>query len=72
MALTDYFDGYFARLYAQQSALGRMLDPIADKMLVGIMIAVLAWDGSFSGWDMIPVIAILFRELLYGLLQSMF
>jgi len=39
-----------------------MLDPIADKLLVGILIAALAWDGSFSGWDMIPACAILFRE----------
>ena len=33
-AVTDFFDGYLARAWQQQSALGRMLDPIADKLLV--------------------------------------
>jgi cardiolipin synthase (CMP-forming) len=61
-AASDWLDGYLARAWDQFSPLGRMLDPIADKLLVGIMIAVLAWDGSFSGWDMIPACAILFRE----------
>jgi cardiolipin synthase len=59
---SDWLDGYLARAWNQYSPLGRMLDPIADKLLVGILIAVLAWDGSFSGWDMIPACAILFRE----------
>lgn len=61
-AASDWLDGYLARAWNQYSPLGRMLDPIADKLLVGILIAVLAWDGSFSGWDMIPACAILFRE----------
>lgn len=59
---SDWVDGYLARAWNQVSPLGRMLDPIADKLLVGIMIAVLAWDGSFSALDMIPACAILFRE----------
>ena len=61
-AVSDWLDGYLARAWDQYSPLGRMLDPIADKLLVGILIAVLAWDGSFSQWDMIPACAILFRE----------
>ncbi|MEO9298347.1 CDP-diacylglycerol--glycerol-3-phosphate 3-phosphatidyltransferase [Devosia alba] len=61
-AASDWLDGYLARAWDQYSPLGRMLDPIADKLLVGNLIAVLAWDGSFSGWDMIPACAILFRE----------
>ncbi|MBF0677496.1 MAG: CDP-diacylglycerol--glycerol-3-phosphate 3-phosphatidyltransferase [Devosia sp.] len=61
-AASDWLDGYLARAWNQYSDLGRMLDPIADKLLVGILIAALAWDGSFSGWDMIPAVAILFRE----------
>ncbi|WP_172123802.1 MULTISPECIES: CDP-diacylglycerol--glycerol-3-phosphate 3-phosphatidyltransferase [unclassified Devosia] len=69
-AASDWVDGYLARKWQQVSPLGRMLDPIADKMLVGIMIAVLAWDGSFSGWDMIPVIAILFREFFISGLRE--
>jgi len=61
-AASDWVDGYLARTMGQYSDLGRMLDPIADKILVVILIAVLAWDGSLSGLDMIPVVAILFRE----------
>jgi cardiolipin synthase len=61
-AASDWLDGYLARAWNQYSPLGRMLDPIADKLLVGILIAALAWDGSFSGWDMLPACAILFRE----------
>jgi cardiolipin synthase (CMP-forming) len=69
-AASDWLDGYLARAWNQFSPLGRMLDPIADKLLVGIVIAALAWDGSFSGWDMIPVIAILFREFFISGLRE--
>ncbi|NMA99032.1 MAG: CDP-diacylglycerol--glycerol-3-phosphate 3-phosphatidyltransferase [Phyllobacteriaceae bacterium] len=61
-AASDWVDGFLARAWNQYSDLGRMLDPIADKILVNILIAVLAWDGSLSGWDMIPAAAIIFRE----------
>jgi cardiolipin synthase len=61
-AVSDWVDGYLARAWGQYSDLGRMLDPIADKILVIILIAVLAWDRSFSALDMIPVVAILLRE----------
>ncbi len=61
-AASDWIDGYLARAWGQYSDLGRMLDPIADKLLVGIVITVLAWDGSLSALDMIPVVAILLRE----------
>ena len=69
-AASDWLDGYLARAWNQYSPLGRMLDPIADKLLVGILIAALAWDGSFSGWDMIPVSAILFREFFISGLRE--
>ena len=61
-AASDWVDGYLARAWNQGSPLGRMLDPIADKLLVGILITALAWDGSLSAWDMVPAVAILFRE----------
>ena len=61
-AASDWLDGYLARAWNQYSPFGRMLDPIADKLLVGILIAALAWDGSLSALDMIPACAILFRE----------
>jgi len=69
-AASDWLDGYLARAWNQYSPLGRMLDPIADKLLVGILIAALAWDGSFSGWDMIPACAILFREFFISGLRE--
>ncbi|KQT46037.1 hypothetical protein ASG47_13960 [Devosia sp. Leaf420] len=69
-AASDWVDGYLARAWDQYSDLGRMLDPIADKLLVGILITALAWDGSFSGWDMIPVVAILFREFFISGLRE--
>ena len=51
-AITDFFDGYLARAWSQQSSLGRMLDPIADKLLVA---AVLLWIAAiltfYTGWD---------------------
>ena len=61
-AASDWLDGYLARQWNQTSPLGRMLDPIADKLLVGLLIAALAWDRSLSALDMIPALAILFRE----------
>ena len=60
--MTDFFDGYLARRWAQQSALGRMLDPIADKVLVAAMLLVLAADRdhrrrAYLGGDHHPVAA---------------
>ena len=69
-AASDWLDGYLARAWDQYSALGRMLDPIADKLLVGILIATLAWDGSLSALDMIPACAILFREFFVSGLRE--
>ena len=43
-AISDFFDGYLARLWKQQSSLGRMLDPIADKVLVSVVLLVLCAD----------------------------
>ena len=47
--VTDFFDGYLARAWSQQSSLGRMLDPIADKLLVSAVILVLAANQTISG-----------------------
>ncbi|UJQ94440.1 CDP-diacylglycerol--glycerol-3-phosphate 3-phosphatidyltransferase [Mariluticola halotolerans] len=62
-AITDFFDGFLARVMGQTSALGRMLDPIADKLLVGALLITLAWDRTFSAFDLIPAIAIMLREI---------
>jgi len=62
-SVTDFFDGYFARMWHQQSALGRMLDPIADKLLVSTCLFLLASDGTIGGWSLLAAIVILTREI---------
>ena len=52
-AITDYFDGYLARHRNEVSALGRFLDPIADKLLVAAVILMLVAIGAIRGWAII-------------------
>jgi cardiolipin synthase len=69
-AITDYFDGYFARAWHQVSALGRMLDPIADKLLVSAALFMLVAKGTI-GWDsVLAAIVILSREILVSGLRE--
>ena len=68
--ITDYLDGYFARAYAQSSALGRMLDPIADKLLVSACLLMLAADGAIAGLSLWAAIVILCREVLVSGLRE--
>jgi CDP-diacylglycerol--glycerol-3-phosphate 3-phosphatidyltransferase len=63
-AITDYLDGYVARAFAQHSALGRMLDPIADKLLVAACLLMLVSDSTIHGWDLWAALVILCREIL--------
>jgi cardiolipin synthase len=69
-AITDFFDGYLARAWSQQSSLGRMLDPIADKLLVAICLLMLAADGEIGGYSMWAAIIILSREILVSGLRE--
>ncbi|CEJ11164.1 CDP-diacylglycerol--glycerol-3-phosphate 3-phosphatidyltransferase [Phreatobacter sp. AB_2022a] len=69
-AITDYFDGYLARALSQQSAIGRMLDPIADKLLVGVVLLMLAADGTILGWSLWAAVIILSREILVSGLRE--
>ncbi len=62
-AITDYLDGYFARKLNIISPLGRMLDPIADKLLVGALLIALAYNGSFTLPLLGAAIAIMMREI---------
>jgi CDP-diacylglycerol--glycerol-3-phosphate 3-phosphatidyltransferase len=62
-SVTDYLDGYLARLWHQQSAIGRMLDPIADKLLVATTLLLLASDNTVGEWSLIAAIIILVREV---------
>ena len=61
-AITDFLDGYYARIWDQHSAFGRMLDPIADKLL--------AADGIIHGWTLWAAIVILCREILVSGLRE--
>jgi CDP-diacylglycerol---glycerol-3-phosphate 3-phosphatidyltransferase len=68
--LTDVLDGYVARTYGQQSTFGRMLDPIADKLLVSSCLLMLAADGTIRGWALWAAIVILCREILVSGLRE--
>ncbi|NQV48081.1 MAG: CDP-diacylglycerol--glycerol-3-phosphate 3-phosphatidyltransferase [Rhodospirillaceae bacterium] len=68
--ITDFFDGYLARAWHQQSAFGRFLDPIADKLLVaGVLLMLVATD-SVTGLTILPAAIILFREILVSGLRE--
>jgi CDP-diacylglycerol--glycerol-3-phosphate 3-phosphatidyltransferase len=69
-AITDFFDGYLARAWGQQSALGRMLDPIADKLLVSAVLLILVADGAIKSWSLWAAIVILCREILVSGLRE--
>jgi CDP-diacylglycerol--glycerol-3-phosphate 3-phosphatidyltransferase len=69
-AITDYLDGYLARVYEQHSALGRMLDPIADKLLVAACLLMLVADKTIQGWALWAAIVILCREILVSGLRE--
>ena len=68
--VTDILDGYFARRSGQQSSFGRMLDPIADKLLVSACLLMLAADGTIRGWSLWAAIVILCREILVSGLRE--
>jgi len=69
-AATDYLDGWLARILRQESAFGRMLDPIADKLLVAVAILVLVADGMLTGWSIWAAIIVLMREILVSGLRE--
>ncbi|MDP3068160.1 MAG: CDP-diacylglycerol--glycerol-3-phosphate 3-phosphatidyltransferase [Methylocystis sp.] len=68
--VTDFLDGYFARIWQQQSPLGRMLDPIADKLLVATTLMALVADRTVAGWTIWAAIIILCREILVSGLRE--
>jgi cardiolipin synthase len=69
-AITDYFDGKLARDRDQLSDLGRMLDPIADKLLVGAALMMLVGMARLSPAGLYPAIVIMLREILVSGLRE--
>src|SRR5262249_61350733 len=57
--ITDWLDGYLARVWRQQTVLGRMLDPIADKLLVGTTLLMLTYDNTIGHAQVAAAIIIL-------------
>ncbi len=68
--VSDFLDGYFARAWQQQSTLGRMLDPIADKLIVAAALLMLAADQTIAGWSLWAGVIILCREILVSGLRE--
>jgi cardiolipin synthase len=68
--ITDWLDGYLARSWGQQSSFGRMLDPIADKLLVSSCLLMLAVDETIKGPAVLAAIIILCREILVSGLRE--
>jgi cardiolipin synthase (CMP-forming) len=68
--ITDFFDGYLARAWQMQSSMGRMLDPIADKLLVAAVLLMLVADQTISSWSIWAAIVILCREILVSGLRE--
>ncbi len=69
-SITDFFDGYLARIWNQTSNIGRMLDPIADKLLIAAILLLVAADGTIAGWSLWAAIIILCREILVSGLRE--
>lgn len=71
-SITDFFDGYLARIWNQTSNIGRMLDPIADKLLISVCLLLMAADTekTIAGWSLWAAIIILCREILVSGLRE--
>ena len=69
-AVTDWFDGYFARRYHQISHFGRFLDPIADKLLVAAALVMLVDNHTLRGVNVLAAMIILAREILVSGLRE--
>ena len=69
-SFTDFLDGLLARLYKEESKLGELLDPIADKILVAAALILLVMDGTIKNYEVIAAIIILTREILISGLRE--
>ena len=69
-SFTDFLDGLLARLYKEESRLGELLDPIADKILVAAALVLLVMNGIIKNYEVIAAIIILTREILISGLRE--
>ncbi|RBI86729.1 CDP-diacylglycerol--glycerol-3-phosphate 3-phosphatidyltransferase [Rhodosalinus halophilus] len=69
-AATDWIDGRLARAWGQETKLGAMLDPIADKAMVVIALMVIVGYSSYSPWVVLPATVIVFREVFVSGLRE--
>lgn len=74
-AITDFFDGYLARLWKQESRFGAMLDPIADKAMVVIALLIIVGLSTVDNlvmdpWILLPATVIMFREVFVSGLRE--
>ncbi|MFP4044296.1 MAG: CDP-diacylglycerol--glycerol-3-phosphate 3-phosphatidyltransferase [Rhodosalinus sp.] len=69
-AATDWIDGRLARAWGQETKLGAMLDPIADKAMVVIALMVIVGYSSYSPWIVLPATMIVFREVFVSGLRE--
>jgi len=69
-SFTDYLDGLLARLFKEESKLGELLDPIADKILVATALILLVMNGTIKNYEVIAAIIILTREILVSGLRE--
>lgn len=69
-AITDWFDGYLARSWQQETKIGAMLDPIADKAMVIIALVVITGYAGMNPWILLPATVIIFREVFVSGLRE--
>ena len=69
-SFTDFLDGMLARLLGEESKLGELLDPIADKILVAAALILLVMNGTIKNYEVIAAIIILTREILVSGLRE--
>ena len=69
-SFTDFLDGLLARLYKEESKLGELLDPIADKIIVATALILLVMNGTIINYEVIAAIIILIREILISGLRE--
>lgn len=69
-SFTDFLDGLLARIYKEESKLGELLDPIADKIIVATALLLLVMDQTIKNYEVIAAIIILTREILISGLRE--